>query len=101
MSILRFDDLPEWAMAASLAANFAAGAGVGLVYFRVLWWQAQLFATRRATLPMILLILGRFAILAGALALASLEGALPLLAAALGVLVARAAVMRSVRRAPT
>ena len=42
-------------------------------------------------------MIGRFALLAGLLTLASLEGALPLLVMTLGVLVARSAVMRRVR----
>ena len=47
----------------------------------------------------IALMIGRFALLGGLLTLASLEGALPLLAMALGVLIARFAVMRRVREA--
>ena len=43
--------------------------------------------------------LGRFILLGGLLALAALEGALPLLAMALGVLIARPMVMRRVREA--
>ena len=45
------------------------------------------------------LMIGRFALLGGLLTLASLEGALPLLVMALGVLIARSAVMRRVREA--
>ena len=41
-------------------------------------------------------MIGRFALLGGLLTLASLEGAPPLLAMALGVLVARVVVMRRV-----
>jgi hypothetical protein len=44
----------------------------------------------------IALMVGRFALLGGLLTMASLEGALPLLAMALGVLVARFVVMRRV-----
>ena len=41
----------------------------------------------------------RFALLAGVLTAVSLEGAMPLLATALGVLLARAVVLRRVRMA--
>ena len=52
----------------------------------------------RATTTVALMI-GRFALLGGLLALASLEGALPLLVMALGVFIARSAVMRRVGEA--
>ena len=44
-------------------------------------------------------MIGRFILLGGLLMLASLEGALPLLVMALGVLIARSAVMRTIRQA--
>jgi hypothetical protein len=44
-------------------------------------------------------MIGRLVLMGGVLTLASLEGALPLLIMALGVLVARFAVMNRVRRA--
>ena len=47
----------------------------------------------------IALMVGRFALLGGLLTLASLEGALPLLMTALGLLIARPVVMREVREA--
>jgi hypothetical protein len=47
----------------------------------------------------IALIVGRFVLLGGGLALTSLEGALPLLLTALGVVLARFAIMRRVREA--
>jgi hypothetical protein len=73
---------------------------LGVLYFRALWWSARRFTGAcagggRATT--IALMIGRFALLAGLLTLASLEGALPLLVMTLGVLVARSAVMRMVR----
>ena len=81
-------------------AHLAAGFALGVLYFRGLWWSARRFTGAcagggRATT--IALMIGRFALLAGLLTLASLEGALPLLVMALGVLVARSAVMRRVR----
>jgi hypothetical protein len=44
-------------------------------------------------------MIGRFVLLGGLLTLASLEGALPLLMAALGVLIARSTIMHRVREA--
>jgi hypothetical protein len=44
-------------------------------------------------------MIGRYALLGGLLTLASLEGALPLLMMALGVLIARSVVVRRVREA--
>ena len=94
MSVWSFDGLPAWAMALSLAAHFAAGVGLGALYFRGVWWSARLFAEGGRTATVIVLTAGRLAVLGGLLALASLQGALPLLTMALGVLIARPMVMR-------
>jgi F1F0 ATPase subunit 2 len=99
MSFTAYDDLPAWAMLLSLGAHFAAGIIVGALYFRTLWWTARQFALSGRAMTTIALSIGRFVLLGGLLTLASLEGALPLLVMALGVLVARAAVMRRVREA--
>ncbi len=100
MSLPSFDALPVWAMALSLAAHLAAGIGFGVLYFRGLWWNTRRFTQggERVTTT-IALMLGRFALLGGALTLASLEGALPLLVMALGILIARSVVIRKVREA--
>ncbi|MEJ0069366.1 MAG: ATP synthase subunit I [Pseudomonadota bacterium] len=99
MSFLTFDSLPTWAMLLDLAAHLAAGIGLGALYFRGLWWNARRFA-RAGHLPSsIALMIGRIALLGGVLVVASLEGALPLLLTALGVLIARPAVMRRVQAA--
>lgn len=82
-----------------LVLYFAAGIGLGLLYFRGLWWNARLFSSGASATTVIALGVARFALLAGFLALASREGAAPLLAIALGLLVGRALVMRNVRRA--
>lgn len=99
MSFPSFDALPPWAMLLSLAAHFAAGIVLGVVYFRGVWQSARRFTAGRRTGPTIALMLGRIALLGTLLTLASHEGALPLLLMALGVLIARSAVIRRVRAA--
>jgi len=78
----------------NLSAHLIAGILLGLVYFRGLWWNARLFTAGGHARTAILLMVGRIALLGGLLTLASLEGAGPLLVMALGVLIARAVVMR-------
>ena len=88
---------PEWAMLPILAACLVAGIGLGALYFRTLWWTARRFGADGRVTTVIALTAGRFATLGGALVLASLAGAAPLLTIALGILVARFAVVRGVR----
>lgn len=75
-----------------------AGVGLGLLYFHGLWWNICQFAGGGRALTLLFLAIGRFLLLGAALLLVSLAGALPLLATALGVLIARAATLRRVRR---
>jgi F1F0 ATPase subunit 2 len=96
MSFLPFDSLPVGAMPISIAAHLIAGGAGGVLYFRGLWWNASLLSQGGRTAAAIILLVGRFALLGGMLTLASLEGALPLLVTALGVLIGRSAVMRSI-----
>lgn len=77
---------------------FVIGMVAGGLYFRLLWWNTRLFAQGRLAAAIATMI-GRFGLLGGGLALVSLHGAAPLLAMALGVLVARSVVMRLMRRA--
>jgi F1F0 ATPase subunit 2 len=99
MSILSFDSLPAWALLLSLAAHLAAGFALGVLYFRSLWWNVcRCTGGGRLTTTGALMI-GRFGLLGGLFMLTSLEGALPLLMLAFGVLIARSAVMRRVREA--
>jgi F1F0 ATPase subunit 2 len=93
MSILSLNGL----MLLNLSAHLVVGIGLGVLYFRGLWWNAHLFVEGGRIRTMIILMIGRFALLAGLLTLASLEGALPLLMMALGVLVARHRVMSRIR----
>ena len=99
MSIPSFDTLPPWAMVLGLAAHLGAGFGLGILYFRSLWWSACRLADRRSLVATIASMIGRFALIGGVLTLTSLEGALPLLTTALGVLTARFAAMNRVREA--
>jgi F1F0 ATPase subunit 2 len=99
MSFPSFALLPAWAAFLSLAAHLAAGIALGTLYFGSLWWSARRFGGAGRATTTIVLMVGRFALLGGLLTLASLEGALPLLVVALGVLIARSVVMRGVREA--
>ena len=85
------------AMVLDHAGHFVAGLLLGLVYFRGLWWNAQLFSAGGCLGTTIGIMLGRFILLGGLLTLVSFEGALPLLVTALGVLIARSSVIRHVR----
>ena len=99
MTILSFNPLPPWMMAISAGAHLFAGFALGLLYFRSLWWNAQQLAAGGHPIATAVLSFGRFAVLGGLLALTSSEGALPLLATALGVLIARPIVIRRVQEA--
>jgi F1F0 ATPase subunit 2 len=97
MTFLSFNSLPTWAMLLGLAAHLAAGVVLGVLYFRSLWWNARRFAAGDRAATTIAVMIGRFVLLGVLLTLASLEGALPLLVMALGVLIARSVVMRKIR----
>jgi F1F0 ATPase subunit 2 len=99
MSFIGFAGLPGLAPILVLAAHLAAGIGLGILYFRGLWWNARRLAQGGRMATTIAVMIGRFVLLGAVLTLASLEGALPLLVTALGVLLARAGVMRRIRRA--
>jgi F1F0 ATPase subunit 2 len=92
-------DAPSVSEIIRLAAHLAAGIALGILYFRSLWWNVRRFADGDSLFTTIALIIGRFVLLGVLLTSVSLEGALPLLMLALGVLVARSVVMRRVREA--
>ncbi len=94
MSLPPFAALPPLAAALDLLAPLAAGIRLGVVYFGSLRRTVSWFTAGGRTSTMIALTLGRFALLGGLLALASLEGALPLLTLALGLFIGRFVVMR-------
>jgi F1F0 ATPase subunit 2 len=96
MTSLSFGSLPAWATCLSLAAHVAAGIVIGVLYFRSLWWNTRHFTSGGRVSTTIAVMIGRFVILGVVLTLASLEGALPLLLMALGVVVARSLVMRRI-----
>jgi F1F0 ATPase subunit 2 len=81
----------------ALGLHLVFGFLLGLLYFQCVWWNARRLASGGRLSTTLALSLGRFVLLGLCLALASLEGALPLLAMALGVLIARPMVMRGVR----
>ena len=83
-----------------LGAYFAAGIAAGALYFRVLRWTSDRLVRGGGAGTAIGATVARLALLGGLLTLASLEGAMPLLTMAIGVFVARFAVMRGVRTVP-
>ncbi len=97
MSFLSLDPLPAPAVSFGLAIHLAAGTLLGILYFRSLWWTVRRFAAGGRALTAVAWMIGRTVLLCCLLTLASLEGALPLLMMALGMLLARSAIMRRVR----
>jgi len=97
MNFASFDALPAWAEVISLVTHMGAGILLGILYFRGLWWSVRRFSHSDRLVATLALMIGRFVLLGGLMTLASLEGALPLLVLALGVLAARSVVMRRVR----
>ncbi len=94
MSIWLPNDFGALAKAAIVAGHLVAGIGIGIVYFNAVWWNARLFVEGGKPTAAIALTVGRFLVLGGLLTMASLEGALPLLASAGGVLLGRSIAMR-------
>ena len=88
--------LATLAALAGLAAHLAAGLALGVVYFLALWRSARLFAEGGRAIPALSLTAARIALLGGGLVVASFEGATPLMATALGALIARALVVRKI-----
>lgn len=85
--------------AALLAAHVAAGFAAGVVFFQGLWWTTRRLSGESSIAMLIIMIIGRVAMLAGLLTMASFEGAQPLLALASGLLAARFIVVRRVTKA--
>ena len=86
------------ALIAPSVAALLLGALLGHLHFAALKRTTEMYA-RGATLPAVALHLGRFAVLIPALVVAAKLGAGPLLAAALGILLARQRLVRRERRA--
>ena len=85
-----------WALAIA-PAHLVGGLALGIAYFQSVRWTSNHLADGRGTVAAIVAIAVRFVLLAGTLTLISLEGAAPLLLTALGILAARAAVLRRAR----
>jgi hypothetical protein len=79
-----------------LSFYLAVGVVAGILYFRCLAWNVRLFAEGGSAMTTIVLMTGRIALLGGMLALASHQGALPLLLMAIGVFIARFMIIRRV-----
>ncbi len=77
--------------------GLAAGAILGATHLASLWWSVVLVRDGRPILGVTMQAL-RFVALALALAVIARHGAAPLLAAAVGVLAARALLLRRLRR---
>jgi F1F0 ATPase subunit 2 len=97
MNLPSFNTPPALAELLTMTVYLAVGIALGILYFRGLWWNVAWLTDDRRVMATIASIFGRFALLAGLLTLASLQGALPLLSTALGVLAGRSIVMRSIR----
>jgi F1F0 ATPase subunit 2 len=72
------------------------GALIGAIYFLTLRWSVRLLTLGRSPLLALVVQLGRFGAMAAMLAAVTMRfGAVPLLAATIGILVARTAVVRA------
>jgi F1F0 ATPase subunit 2 len=83
--------------AGALVGAFAAGAGLGAAHFGSLWWSVILMRAGRTGLGVVVQSL-RFVVLAAALVVIARLGPWPFVAAAAGVLTARALLLRRYRR---
>ena len=71
-----------------------AGTAIGISYFLALRWNVAMLAGGRALLPVMVVQFGRLAAIGIVLAVIAVHsGALPLLAASAGILVARAVIV--------
>lgn len=84
------------ALVARIAVSVVAGLVLGAAFFSLLGLNVRLYGSRRWPVAMVL-HLARWALLALALLVAARAGALPLLAMALGVLIARTVLVRRAR----
>lgn len=89
--------LPTLPLPLMIAAYFAAGVAAGWAYFVSVRHSAAALAASSSPFRILLEALLRFGLLGGALLLVSWQGALPLLAATAGIIVARQVLLRSGR----
>ncbi len=87
---------PHTAQDLALAVGWlAAGMVIGAVHFLSLRWNVRMLTAGRSLLPVVVVQLSRFAAMAAVLAVIALSfGAVPLLTATLGILVARTVIVR-------
>lgn len=90
-------DVPDLPLPLALTACFLGGVLLGLAYFRALRVTADLIARGGSAVLATALTLGRLALLCAGFFIAARVGALALLAALLGVLVAKGLMVRRVR----
>ncbi len=79
-----------------LTMHFAAGVGLGVLYFHSLWWTTRRFTSGRDLITPLAAMVTRLGIMGGVFLLASLEGAMPMLVLALGFLAARTFTLRRI-----
>lgn len=83
--------------ALEFVAYLTAGMALGVLYFSSLWWTVRMFAGGGGALSMIASTIARFVLLGGVLALASQDGAMPLLLMAVAIPAGRFVVARRLR----
>ncbi len=84
------------AMAIEAALAFGAGIAIGILHFRLLWWNARLFVRAGSALAATALQLARFGVLGLVLFVMAKSSAAVLLAGGLGLLIARHIVIRRI-----
>ena len=95
MTKLHFTEYDLILLVVSVGSWLAAGALIGAFHFLTLRWNVGMFAAGQSLLQALAIQLIRFAVIAGVLAIvAHYYGALPLLAATLGILAIRTVVVR-------
>lgn len=92
LDLAQFDLIP-YLLAAG--AWLVAGAAIGALYFLTLRWNVAMFTAGRSPVLALAMQIGRFAAIAGGLAVVAIHfGALPLLVATAGILAARMVLVR-------
>lgn len=81
-----------------MAACLVSGTAAGLVHFNLLWHMSRRVGASMPGGSLLASVLGRFAMTGCVLALASREGAAPMMAAMLGFQISRFGITRHVRR---
>ena len=87
---------PIW-LPVVLAAHLAAGAGLGVLFFRSLWWNTRIMIGGGRISAAVALLAGRFLGMGALLTLAAMESPWTLLATATGVFFGRFLVLRALR----